>query len=307
MSDYVSRLRAELLRAGGAEVAPRRRARVARRVRPLAVAMAVALVVVAVALIVPGARRDEVPAQGSGTFTYRVDGGDAARAAQILRERLDAAGIDGKVTAGAGTLTIVAPGSDVTALTAPGRFAIYDWERSVLGPDGRPAPTDVAVTGGPNAGQDAALPEAAARSRAERVAGGVAVEAPGGWFALAGDPALTNADVGRARVDGAADSPTVALELTSGGQQAFKTLTRELAQRGADQANLADPLQSSQHLALVLDDRLVSTPYVNWREAPDGIDGAEGAFMSVPTRGQAQLDAALLSAGPLPGTLELDG
>ena len=69
---------------------------------------------------------------------------------------------------------------------------------------------------------------------------------------------------------------------------------------------MADPLQSSQHLALVLDDRLVSTPYVNWREAPDGIDGADGAFLSaLPSLEQAKLDAALLSAGPLPGTLEL--
>ena len=150
------------------------------------------------------------------------------------------------------------------------------------------------------------MTEAAARSRAERVAGGRAVQADGGWFALAGDPALTNADVARARVDRAADSPTVALDLTPAGQQAFRTLTRALARRGADQAVGGDPLQSSQHLALVLDDRLVSVPYINWREAPDGIDGADGAFLSdAPVVEQAQLDAAVLSAGPLPGTLEL--
>ena len=59
----------------------------------------------------------------------------------------NAAGIDGKVTAAAGTLTITAPGAAATALTAPGRFAIYDWERSVLGPDGRPAPTDAGGDG----------------------------------------------------------------------------------------------------------------------------------------------------------------
>jgi SecD/SecF fusion protein len=99
--------------------------------------------------------------------------------------------------------------------------------------------------------------------------------------------------------------PIVALEFTPSGQQAFTTLTRELAQRGAEQGEPGDPLRTSQHLAIVLDDRIVSTPFVNWREAPDGIDGSRGAQMSgLPTPEQAKLTAALLSAGPLPGTLQ---
>ena len=85
-----------------------------------------------------------------------------------------------------------------------------------------------------------------------------------------------------------------------------RAYTRELAHRGADQAGSGDPVQTAQHLALVLDDRIVSTPFINWREAPDGIDGADGAYMSgLPTPEQARLTAALLSAGPLPGTLQL--
>jgi preprotein translocase subunit SecD len=303
--DYVSRLRAELLRAGAVGERPRRRAHAARRLRPLAGVVVLALLVAAVVLIVPGSGRDETPAQHSAT--YRVRGADAERAAQILRERLKAAGIDGTVSVAGDTLTMNAPGVAAAALTAPGRFAIYDWEQSVLGPGGHPEPTRQAVTGGPNAGQEVALTEARARWRVERSpAGGRAVQAQAGWFALASDPAITNSDVAGASVDRTADRPTVKVDLTAHGQQAFRTLTRELARRGADQANLAEPLQSSQHLALVLDDRLVSVPYVNWREAPDGIDGADGAFLSdLATPEQARLDAALLSAGPLPGTLEL--
>jgi preprotein translocase subunit SecD len=309
-SDYIARLRAELLRAGATQQRPRRRARAVRRLRPLAVAVAVALVVAAVALTVPGERRDEVPVQSAGTLTYRVHGGDAGEAARIVRERLSAAGIGAEVAAGVGTLTITAPDAaraDVAVLTAPGRFAIYDWERSVLGSDARPAPADPDVTGGPGAGQTAALSEAEARERAARRPGARALRTAGGWFALAGDPALTNADVAKARAerDRAGGGPAVALDLTPAGQRAFTELTRELARRGADRAMGGDPLETSQHLALVLDDRIVSTPYINWREAPDGIDGAQGASMSgLATLEQARLTAALLSAGPLAGPLE---
>ena len=66
-SDYISRLRAELLRAGAAEQAPRRRARAVRRLRPVAAAAAVALVVATVVLTLPGERRDEIPAQDRAT------------------------------------------------------------------------------------------------------------------------------------------------------------------------------------------------------------------------------------------------
>jgi preprotein translocase subunit SecD len=313
-SDFIPRLRAELLRAGAAEHAPRRRARAVRRLRPLVAAAAVALLVATVVVSLPGERRDEIPAQGSSdaaTLTYRVQTGDATQAARILRERLDAAGITAAITAGDSTLTITAPEAaraDVTALTAPGRFAIYDWERSVLGPDGRPAPADPAVTGGPDASHATALTEAEARARAAMTPGARAVQAAHWWFALGGEAPLTNADVASARAgeDPVLGGPIVALALTPAGQEAFTTLTRELAHRGADQARPGDPLQTSQHLALVLDDRIVSTPFINWRDAPDGIDGAAGAHMSgIPTAKQARLTAALLSTEPLPGTLQL--
>jgi preprotein translocase subunit SecD len=312
-SDYISRLRAELLRAGATQPATRRRARAARGLRPPAAAAAVALLVAALVFALPGQRHDERPAPSHGdtiSLTYRVQ--SAGMADEILRERLNAAGISAQLSSGDGTLTISAPPADraaVIALTAPGRFALYDWERSVLGPDGRPDPTDPAVTGGPGAGQEGALTEAEARSRAAKRPGARALEADGGWFALRDAPALTNADLASARAaeDRSSGDPIVAIGLTPPGQRAFQALTRELAQRGADNALGGDPLQTSQHFALVVDDRIISTPYLNWREAPDGIDGAGTQLAGFQTPEQARLTAALLSAGPLPGKLELIG
>jgi preprotein translocase subunit SecD len=303
-NDYVSRLRAELLRAGAAGHAPRR-AGAARRLRPLVAAVAVLLLIVAGAVVVRGGDRRGSPGQDAATVTYRVPAGDATQAAQILRERLGALGVTADVRAGDGTLTITAPPeaqADVTALTAPGRLEIYDWEASVLGPDGSPAPADSAITGGPDAGHAAALTEAEARSRAAKCPGAVVLRADSGWFALGGIAAVTNADIAKARAaTDPAGGPDVELSLTPHGQEAFTTLTRELARRGTLQAHNGDPLQSSQHLAIVLDGRIVSTPYVNWREAPDGIDGADGVPISgLRTAAQASRTAALLSAGPLP-------
>jgi preprotein translocase subunit SecD len=309
-SDYIPRLRAELLRAGAVAPVPRRRAHAVRRLRPLAAAVAVCLLVAVLVSIVPGGHRDAPTTDGTLTLTYRVPTGDATRVAQILRERLSAAGITAEVSAGDRTLTIAAPAggrTEVTTLASPGRLAIYDWERSVLGPDGRPAPADPAVTGGTDAGHAAALTEAEARARAATRSGARAVEADGGWFAVAGAPALTNADVAssRAAEEPVGGGPTVALSLTPSGRQAFTALTRELARRGSERPRSGDPLQTSQHLAIVLDDRIVATPYVNWREAPNGIDGRKGVSMpGFPTPRKAQLTAALLSAGPFPVVLQ---
>lgn len=309
-SDYLPRLRTELLRAGAATQAPRRRARVTRGLRPLAAAMTVAALVAIVVLTLPDERRSGTMGE-TVTLTYRVHDGDPAEAAQILRERLHAAGVGADVKAADGTLAIIAPAAarvDTKALTASGRLEIYDWERSVLGPDGRPAPSDPSVTGGSDAGRAAAQSEAEARARTIDKRDARVFRGARGWFALAGKPALTNADISSARAaeDPAQGSPVVALDLTAAGRQAFRTLTRELARRGADQALPGDPLQSAQHLAFVLDGRILSTPYVNFHEAPDGIDGADGTQISGPTTAQhARLTAALLTAGPLTGTLEL--
>ena len=76
-SDYIPRLRSELLRAGASRHARWRPARVARGLRPLAaaatVAASVALVAVALVLAWPQSQGDERPATDAVTLSYRVE------------------------------------------------------------------------------------------------------------------------------------------------------------------------------------------------------------------------------------------
>ena len=99
--------------------------------------------------------------------------------------------------------------------------------------------------------------------------------------------------------------PIVALTLTARGQTLFAALTRELAHRGNETAaDGVSPVDALQHLAIVLDDRIVSVPFIDFRQAPDGIDGAAAMQISGDlTPETARRVAALLNAGPLPADL----
>jgi preprotein translocase subunit SecD len=299
-SDYIPRLRAELVRAAERRHSPLRRA--IPPLRPLVAVAAVALVVLAVVVAV------DRGGSGSDELEYVVGAGTAEQAAEVMRERLDVAGVRGAtVSVGSdGRLAIDAPPESraaVAALTRPGEFAIYDWERSVLGPDGRPAPRDPNVTGGPGAGSAAATSRPQAETRAAAASGGGRVvralgSAPERWYALSGEPALTNAEVASAEpiIDPQLKLPAVAIEFNERGQEAFSELTREIAQRGAD-------VREWQHLVMVLDDEIVAVPYINYREVPDGIDGASGAQIPGMTGQTARQIAAMLVSGPLPAEL----
>jgi len=277
--------------------------------RPLGLAAAVAAVAAAVVLALPDRPGDERPATSGERveLRYRLEPAGAAAAkesAEVLRTRLVAAHIDGAqvaVTSAAGvTVTVPAAArADVAALTRPGRLAFYDWERSVLGPDGRPAPADESVTGGQDAGRGAAITKDAADALAAGVPGSRAVRAEvgDGWFVLGGPPALTNAEIASVSVH-AGELPAVAVEFTPAGQDAFTKLTRAIARRGDGSA------ASWQHFVIVLDDRIVNVPYINHLEAPDGIDGSVGAHIT----GEMAPDdlrrtAAILTAGPLSAAL----
>src|SRR3954451_9443784 len=97
------------------------------------------------------------------------------------------------------------------------------------------------------------------------------------------------------------NDPTVTFNFTSQGRKAFQTITRRVAHRGADNALGQDPLQTSQHFAIALDNAIVSSPYINWRENPDGIDGSTGAQISGSFTIQTAQDLAkILKIGALP-------
>jgi SecD/SecF fusion protein len=102
------------------------------------------------------------------------------------------------------------------------------------------------------------------------------------------------------------NAPVVTFDFSDKGQKAFQKVTSEVARRRADNANPLnpDPDASSQHFAIALDNELVSTPSINYREYPEGIDGPSqisGGF----TITSAQDLAKVLKTGALPLKLDL--
>jgi hypothetical protein len=120
-SDYIPRLRAELLRAGAERETSRwRPLRVP--LRPLVPVVAVALIVAVVVVAWPTGSENESAAPPTPTteFTYRTDPARADEVARILGARLAAAGVDAQVAVSGGRLTITAPEgtrAEVAALT----------------------------------------------------------------------------------------------------------------------------------------------------------------------------------------------
>ena len=100
------------------------------------------------------------------------------------------------------------------------------------------------------------------------------------------------------------NEPIVTFNFTDKGRQAFQAITRHVAERGADNAFGGDPIQTSQHFAIALDNELVSAPYINWRQNSEGIDGSTGAQISGSFTIQSAQDlATILKIGALPLTL----
>jgi SecD/SecF fusion protein len=127
---------------------------------------------------------------------------------------------------------------------------------------------------------------------------------PDRWWVIQDRPGLSGTDI--KNPEQSADTnlgnePIVTFNFTSKGRKAFQAITRRVAQRGADNALGQDPISTSQHFAIALDNELVSAPYINWRENPDGIDGSTGAQISGNfTIKTAQDLAKILKIGALP-------
>jgi SecD/SecF fusion protein len=106
---------------------------------------------------------------------------------------------------------------------------------------------------------------------------------------------------------GGSGAPIVTFEFSARGAAAFQKLTRTLARRGSERTvPSGQSADANQHFAIVVDDRIVSVPYIDFRHNPDGIDGAGGSQISGGfTIASARQLASVLSAGPLPVALEL--
>jgi preprotein translocase subunit SecD len=294
---------------------------------PLVAAATVALVGLAVVLAWALGRSDDAPIeQTTDTLRlgYRVEPSGAAAAeqtAQAVRARLAAAGIDdARVSvSSSASLTIIAPAAaraDVTALVQRGRFAIYDWERSVLSPRRVPTPTDESATGGPDAGRIPGITKAQADARVAGPSGGRVVSdvgnKPDRWLVLGGEPIMTDADIESARSgkDAMTGEPIVTIEFTARGRDAAAGLTRDFAHRArrarAKAAAGASDVEAGQHFAMVIDDQIVAMPFMDYdfRPASDSIINPKRAQIQGNLTPQtARRIAAILSTGPLPAAL----
>jgi SecD/SecF fusion protein len=176
--------------------------------------------------------------------------------------------------------------------------------------------------GQPSESREAALEDLddAERARVVRVPEGILVvrdqkpsadaPEPDRFWVIEDNPALSGTDIRNPEQSfdqQFSNEPIVTLEFTDRGREAFQEITRNIAQRGRDNAfGSPDPNQSSQSFAIVLDDELVSAPSVNHVEYPDGIDGTTGAEISGGfTIESAQELAKILEIGALPVRMEL--
>jgi SecD/SecF fusion protein len=136
-----------------------------------------------------------------------------------------------------------------------------------------------------------------------------------GWFALKDEPALSGNDITNPKQEyGTSGEPNVSFGFTGSGESAFHEVTRQIAQRGQEQAiGPVSPEQASAlsgHFAVILDNEVQTRPIINFSENPDGIDGRNGAQISGGFSGehglqQAQELATTLQIGALPINLKL--
>jgi SecD/SecF fusion protein len=106
----------------------------------------------------------------------------------------------------------------------------------------------------------------------------------------------------------------VRLGFTGEGASKFHDITRAEAQRGAQKAAAAGQTgsdlqtiqQFAQHFAIVLDGELKSTPYIDYKQNPDGIDprGTGAEISNINSFGEAKDLALVLQTGALPVRFE---
>jgi len=130
------------------------------------------------------------------------------------------------------------------------------------------------------------------------------------WYVLDDDVALRGTEIRNPEqnFDPQTNEPVVTFDFTDRGAERWQEVTREIAQRGARAFNPAIGVgveAARQHFAIVLDDELISVPYIDFQRNPNGIDGSTGSQISGGfTIESAQELATLLQTGALPVRLE---
>jgi SecD/SecF fusion protein len=134
--------------------------------------------------------------------------------------------------------------------------------------------------------------------------------APARYFVMNDDPALSGTDVKDPKQDfnrGAAGNggPIVTFKFTSKGKKKWEKVTKTLAHRGQE-LNLPPKTadDARQHFAAVLDNELITVPFIDFVRDPDGLPGDQSSIEGGFTISSAQDLAKLLQIGALPVKLE---
>jgi SecD/SecF fusion protein len=131
------------------------------------------------------------------------------------------------------------------------------------------------------------------------------------WYVLRDQPALRGTDIKNPEQNfdngpGGTGQPDVTFDFTSSGRSTWEDVTKRIAQRGQNNFIGGDPQSAFQHFAIVLDNEIISTPFIDFQQNPNGIDAGNGSQISGGfTIETAQRLANLLKTGALPIKLAL--
>jgi len=132
------------------------------------------------------------------------------------------------------------------------------------------------------------------------------------FYVMQDKPALSGTDIKNPEQTfdngaGGSGQPIVTFDFTDKGRSQWQKTTRAIAQRGSQSFIPGnDPQTAFQHFAIVLDNQLISVPFIDFQQNPDGIDARNGSQIEGGfTIKSAQRLANLLKTGALPIKLQL--
>ncbi|HVP03669.1 MAG TPA: protein translocase subunit SecD [Solirubrobacteraceae bacterium] len=131
------------------------------------------------------------------------------------------------------------------------------------------------------------------------------------YYVLRDQPALGGSQIRNPKQSfdngpGGTGAPIVTFDFTDKGKTIWQKVTRQIAQRGQNNYFGGSPQSAFQHFAIALDNQIISTPYIDFNQNPDGIDATNGSEISGGfTIKSAQNLANLLQTGALPLKLNL--
>jgi SecD/SecF fusion protein len=207
------------------------------------------------------------------------------------------------------------PEGDTAKATTSGSFYLVDTKakRVLAGPAETRADLDQEVTNeeikrGPN--QE--VVEVKPGTIVVRAQSGDDAKPSNRFYVLKDVPALSGNDIRNPEQSfdngaGGSGNPIVTFEFSDRGRAQWQDTTRAIAQRGQEQFIPGqDPASAYQHFAITLDNELISVPFIDFQQNPDGIDGRNGSQIEGGfTIESAQELSNLLKTGALPIKLDL--